>query len=331
MASHNSINLSWDTVYGAKRYVVYKDSEVHAQFVTKTPYVVEGLAQATEYCFTVTAVNYPDGVNGKESAHSNKACATTDITIPSAPQNVVLVATSPYSVKLTWNPVAGAASYNIYLINGTPVVDSIQETEYIFEGLTPEGKYCYAVSAVNAKGESDQSGSNRVNTPLPTPEAPQLTAKVVGSAVELTWNAPAHATTYKVYEDEDLVAEGLSSTTYTVYDLEAGEHCFTVVAVGAGGESAPSAPACATVTEQEQGPIVENVIIGSGKGSTTVLPSTFSSVYSISQQIYTRAEIGQIGEIKSVSFKYKSGSATTRTVKVYMKHSVQGVFTDSNS
>ena len=329
MASHSSIVLSWNAVEGAERYVVYKDSEVLAQFVTNPYYTVEGLTQATEYCFTVTAVNYLDGVNGKESAHSNEACAKTDVTIPSAPQNVVLVATSPYSVKLTWNPVAGADSYNIYLINGTKVVEGIQETEYIFEGLTPEGKYCYAVSAVNTKGESDQSGSNEVQTPLPTPEAPQLTATATGPAtVKLTWNAPDFAETYKVYEGIRLVAEGISSTTYTVYDLEAGEHCFTVVAVGAAGESGESNTDCETVTEQEQGPIAENVIIGDGNSSTDVLPLNAYYAYSISQQIYTRAEIGQTGSIKAVSFKYKSGveSSCTRTVKVYLKHTTKEVF-----
>ncbi len=330
-ASHDSIVLSWSSVTGAERYVVYKDSEVLAQFVTNPYYTVKGLTQATEYCFTVTAVNYPDGVNGKESAHSNKACATTDITTPSAPQNVVLVATSPYSVKLTWNPVAGAASYNIYLINGTPVVEGIQETEYIFEGLTPEGKYCYAVSAVNAKGESGQSGSNEVQTPLPTPEAPQLYARATAPAtVELTWDATAYATTYKVYEGNRLEVEGISSTTYTVYDLEAGQHCFTVVAVGAGGsESGESNPACATTTAQDPDtPIAEHVIIGDGNSTTGVLPLTSNQAYSISQQIYTRAEMQQTGEIKSVSFKYKSGLSApcTRTVKVYLKQTTKEVF-----
>ena len=330
-ASHDSIVLSWSSVTGAERYVVYKDSEVLAQFVTNPYYTVKDLTQATEYCFTVTAVNYLDGVNGKESAHSNKACATTDITIPSAPQNVVLVATSPYSVKLTWNPVAGAASYNIYLINGTPVVEGIQETEYIFDGLTPEGKYCYAVSAVNAKGESGQSGSNEVQTPLPTPVAPQLYARATAPAtVELTWNDPDFAETYKVYEGNRLVVEGISSTTYTVYDLEAGEHCFTVIAVNSvGGESVESDPACATTTAQDPDtPIAEHIIIGDGNSTTGVLPLTSNQAYSISQQIYTRAEMQQTGEIKSVSFKYKSGLSApcTRTVKVYLKQTTKEVF-----
>ena len=327
MANHSSIVLSWNAVEGAELYHVYKGNEKIAS-VTSLAHTVTGLDPATTYCFTVTSVG--SEFLGIESAKSNEECATTDVTIPSAPQNVVLVATSPYSVKLTWDPVAGADSYNIYFIAGGEAAIDVKATEYIFEGLTPGMGYCYNVTAVNKKGESQPSGSNSVNTPLPTPEAPQLAATPVGSAVELTWNAPTYAATYKVYDEEGLVAESISSTTYTVYDLEAGEHCFTVIAVNAeGSESGASNTACATVTEQEQGPIAENVIIGDGNSTSIALPIYSNCAYSISQQIYTRAEIGQTGSIKAVSFKYKSGvtSSCTRTVKVYLQRTTKAFFT----
>ena len=327
MASHSSIVLSWNPVDGAERYVVYKDSEVLAQFVTNPYYTVEGLTQATEYCFTVTAVNYLDGVKGKESAHSNEACATTDITIPSAPQNLVADA-APYSATLRWDAVAGAESYNIYLLDA--VVGTTTSPEYTITGLDPEETYVYHVTAVNTKGESARTGVE-FTTPLPTPEAPQLAATAAGPAtVELTWNATDFAETYKVYEGNRLVVEGISSITYTVYDLEAGQHCFTVVAVNSvGGESDASNTACATTTAQDPDtPIAEHIIIGDGNSTTGVLPLTSNQAYSISQQIYTRAEMQQTGEIKSVSFKYKSGLSApcTRTVKVYLKQTTKEVF-----
>ena len=327
MASHSSIVLSWNPVDGAERYVVYKDSEVLAQFVTNPYYTVEGLTQATEYCFTVTAVNYLDGVKGKESAHSNEDCATTDITIPSAPQNLVADA-APYSATLRWDAVAGAESYNIYLLD--EVVGTTTSPEYTITGLDPEETYVYYVTAVNTKGESARTGVE-FTTPLPTPEAPKLYATATGPAtVELTWNATDFAETYKVYEGNRLVVEGISSITYTVYDLEAGQHCFTVIAVNSvGGESDASNTACATTTAQDPDtPIAEHIIIGDGNSTTGVLPLTSNQAYSISQQIYTRAEMQQTGDIKSVSFKYKSGLSApcTRTVKVYLKQTTKEVF-----
>ena len=85
---------------------------------------------------------------------------------------------------------------------------------------------------------------------LPTVENVTATA-LSGSKVELTWNAPAYAATYKVYDEEGLVAESISSTTYTVYDLEAGEHCFTVIAVNAeDSESVASNQDCAVFFEK---------------------------------------------------------------------------------
>ena len=329
-ASHSSIVLSWNTVTGAERYVIYKNSEKIAS-VTSTSYTVNGLNPATEYCFTVTAANYYSEFFGTESAKSTPACATTDITIPSAPQNVVAVATSPYSVTLTWDAVATAESYNIYLFDGTLVTNNIQETEYIFNGLTPGITYYYSVAAVNAKGVSEKGDSNGAKTPLPIPNAPSLFATAVGSSIELTWSESAGATIYNVYDNDGLVAERITETSYTIYDLEAGEHCFKVSAVNAeGGESDKSVPACATVTDQEpEGPIAEHVIIGDGNSTSIALPIYSNCAYSISQQIYTRAEIGQTGDIKSVSFKYKSGLSApcTRTVKVYLQQTTKGFFT----
>ena len=329
-ASHSSIVLSWNTVTGAERYVIYKNSEKIAS-VTSTSYTVNGLNPATEYCFTVTAANYYSEFFGTESAKSTPACATTDITIPSAPQNVVAVATSPYSVTLTWDAVATAESYNIYLFDGTLVTNNIQETEYIFNGLTPGITYYYSVAAVNAKGVSEKGDSNGAKTPLPIPNAPSLFATAVGSSIELTWSESAGATIYNVYDNDGLVAERITETSYTIYDLEAGEHCFKVSAVNAeGGESDKSVPACATVTDQEpEGPIAEHVIIGDGNSTSIALPIYSNCAYSISQQIYTRAEIGQTGDIKSVSFKYKSGLSApcTRTVKVYLQQTTKGLFT----
>ncbi len=320
--SHETIELTWNAVNDATRYKVYKDGNLIAQYVYNPSYTVNSLTQATTYCFTVVAVNNED----IESVESNEACATTDITIPSAPQNLVADAT-PYSATLRWDAVAGATSYNIYLLD--EVIGTTTSPEYTITGLDPEETYVYHVSAVNAKGESAKTGVE-FTTPLPLPDAPQnLVATAVGSAVELTWTASFEATSYKVYDDKGLVAEGISSTNYTVYDLEAGQHCFTVTAVNAVGESGASNTACAKTTAQDPDtPIAEHVIIGDGNSTTGMLPLQSNQRYSISQQIYTRAEIGQTGDIKSVSFKYKSGLSApcTRTVKVYLKHTTKEVF-----
>ena len=70
----------------------------------------------------------------------------------------------------------------------------------------------------------------------------------------------------------------------------------------------------------------QTVTIGSGTGTTYYFPSNTNYDYSYTQQIYTAAEIGQIGAIKSVSFK--GNGAGNRTFVVYMANTTKETFAD---
>ena len=70
--SDTEVKLMWDVVADATSYNVYNGTELVAENVTETTYTVNGLTAATEYTFTVTAVN-----EGGESAASNEAKVTT--------------------------------------------------------------------------------------------------------------------------------------------------------------------------------------------------------------------------------------------------------------
>ena len=70
--SDTEVKLMWDVVADAASYNVYNGTELVAENVTETTYTVNGLTAATEYTFTVTAVN-----EGGESAASNEAKVTT--------------------------------------------------------------------------------------------------------------------------------------------------------------------------------------------------------------------------------------------------------------
>lgn len=90
---HKSISLTWDAAENAKAYSIYQ-AGVKVATVTSTSYIVEGLGEQTEYCFTVT------GVRGtKESAHSTEVCATT----AKAPASLNVVFTLKDSYGDGWN------------------------------------------------------------------------------------------------------------------------------------------------------------------------------------------------------------------------------------
>lgn len=64
----------------------------------------------------------------------------------------------------------------------------------------------------------------------------------------------------------------------------------------------------------------EVVTIGSGDATGTMPTNTYNS-YSVSEQLYTAAEIGTAGEIKSISlFCTEQGNYNARTYDIYLGH-----------
>ena len=81
------------------------------------------------------------------------------------------------------------------------------------------------------------------------PAAPQnLYATATSStSVSLSWNASSLSTGYNIYQENIMIASGITGNTYSVEGLSAStEYCFSVTAVNEIGESAKSTEACAT-------------------------------------------------------------------------------------
>lgn len=248
--SSSKIELSWDAVSSAKSYNVYRDGQNIAS-VTETTFVDSKLAHETEYCYTVTTVTS----NG-ESGFCDKVCATTlEPTEASVPTNLIATAESGSTIVLTWDEATEAATYNVY--QGTELIKSeLTATMYIVNGLEAETEYCFSVSAVNKLGESAKSESVCATTLKDSgdePTAPVVTAEATNSTtIILTWNAVEGATSYNVYQENELIATELANTTYTVSDLTAEtEYCFNVTAVNEAGESEKSNNACVTTLKGE--------------------------------------------------------------------------------
>ncbi len=69
----------------------------------------------------------------------------------------------------------------------------------------------------------------------------------------------------------------------------------------------------------------DEVVVGSGAETSSYVPTHSNYDYSLSEQIYTPAEIGQSGNISSIAF-YNSGSEKIRTIDVYMLHTSKAAF-----
>ncbi len=149
----NQVSLSWSAVSGASAYNIYWSTASGVTTTTgtkitsaKNSYVQTGLAAGTTYYYIITAVN-----SAGESPASVRATATTNA--PVSKQQA-----------LSWDPVAGATSYNLYWstvsgvtpANGTKI-SGISSTTYTHTGLAAGTTYYYVVTAVNSTSESAAS------------------------------------------------------------------------------------------------------------------------------------------------------------------------------
>lgn len=159
--SSSQINLSWtaNTESDLAGYKIYKGG-TYLKTVSATSTSDTGLTPSTLYCYTVLAYD----TSNNQSAQSSQQCATTLAapTAPSAPTGVNAVA-GDGQVTISWSPVAGADSYNLYWNTTSPATkttgNKIQgvTSPYVHTGRTNGTTYYYVVTAVNVNGESVES------------------------------------------------------------------------------------------------------------------------------------------------------------------------------
>jgi chitodextrinase len=172
-------------------------------------------------------------------------------------------------VTLTWNGVAGAASYQVYYKMGTMAstadtqvpASAISGTMATVSGLTNGTQYAFVVTAHNTAGSSVAS-SAALATPKAATTAPSMPTNVQATSgdgqVTITWTVVTGAASYHVYykagatasiTDSEVAASAISGTTATVTGLTAGtQYAFVVTAYNTAGTSGPSSPVTATPT-----------------------------------------------------------------------------------
>ncbi|MBR1990874.1 MAG: hypothetical protein IJ986_01195, partial [Bacteroidales bacterium] len=90
------------------------------------------------------------------------------------------------------------------------------------------------------------------------------------------------------------------------------------------GQTFTVTPYC--VEEDESG----YVVIGSGTSTNYNLPSYIYRAYAMSEQIYTAEEIGEVGDITSISYYDNSSNTATRSVDIYMMMTDRQTFSSTS-
>ncbi|MEV0901516.1 fibronectin type III domain-containing protein [Actinoplanes sp. NPDC049802] len=215
------------------------------------------------------AVTYADaGIYRPRFAEVNWPPDGSSARGPSAPEGVTAVADGAGTASLAWRSVPGDdISYRVHRRDVTagqthfvrlPGAGPGSATEFRTDFLTNGHEYEFAVTAVDGHGESALSAPATMRATVPAPAAPAgvTTQTLADGRVTVRWGAIPFVQLFKVFH-RDLTAGqakpepagSYPGTSATVGPLRPGhDYEITVVAVGGGGDSRPSAGVRVTPT-----------------------------------------------------------------------------------
>lgn len=260
LGGDTQVNLSWTASLGATSYNVKRATAAAGPYTaignpTGASYTDTAVTNGTIYYYVVSAISSSEGA---DSAPVN---ATPGGTPPPAPLSLAATAGSN-QVNLSWNASSGATSYNVKraTADGGPfyeVVATVMTTNYTDSQAANFVTYFYVVSAVNSAGESADSAQVSA-TPFGSPPAPGGLSASNSPPVLVSWLGVFGATGYDVKRATTsggpyTTIVSLSATpdlSMSFSDATAtagGTYYYVVSALNAGGESANSSEASATV------------------------------------------------------------------------------------
>jgi cellulose 1,4-beta-cellobiosidase len=134
----------------------------------------------------------------------------------------------------------------------TTIASGVAATSYQDGGLTNGVTYFYVVSAVNSAGESPNSAERSATPvagggggiPAPPTGVTAVTGSIVGT-VDLSWNASASATKYRVKRSRTSGGpykgrQRVTTLNYTDTGISGRRYYYVITAINALGESGPS-------------------------------------------------------------------------------------------
>ncbi|MDB4559605.1 fibronectin type III domain-containing protein [Flavobacteriaceae bacterium] len=233
---------------------------------------IKGLAIGTAYTFTVTASN---AVYTSESSVASSP-AITPITITDAPTIGTATTLSDSEISVAFTPPSngGGSPITSYTVTSSPggYTATGPASPLVVSGLNGGTGYTFTVTATNAAGTSDASGSsNQATTDTRISDAPSIGTATAGyEQATITFSAPAHdggaaITTYVATSSPGGIrgtVSGPGSGEITVTGLTNGEdYTFTVTAVNENGTSAPSSASNSVTPNVAVGDLLQGGVV----------------------------------------------------------------------
>ena len=238
------IDIVWNFVTGATSYNLYRSTSSNG---TSTQ-IQSGLTNTSytdpsgqgKFFYGITAVN-----NGGESVKSpfvsasaskqcvgnstNPVATSTTSNVPSTLTKLTAKTDSTCGgqITLSWNPVIGAISYNIFrseAANGTYTqINNV--TTNSFTDNSGQGRFFYKVStsfdgSVNSMQSVAVSASASKQCKADAPTTPTVTTGTCGGQINVSWTPATNADSYNIYRSKTenggykQIAKGITTTSY---------------------------------------------------------------------------------------------------------------------
>jgi fibronectin type 3 domain-containing protein len=199
-ASITSVQISWNAVYGATSYKVYRTTgSITASYVqvatTKMfSWSDTSLVVGQPYYYKVSAI----------SSTANESRQSEAVSIFMPPGNVRTSSITTVSITLEWNAIGGSSGYNIYRSNDENGIydkvntDTITGTVFTDTNLVPDTGYYYKTSAMFGDIEGFQSSpiSTATLSPIPTNVRVKNLSTI---SLSIEWNIVNGASGYNIY------------------------------------------------------------------------------------------------------------------------------------
>ena len=186
----NCISLSWKNVQGAAGYRVFRkangaaDWKIIADNVSGTFYIDDKVVSATNYTYTVRGLDASGNYVGAYDANGKT------IRYYDAP-HLISATVDQAGVTVSWNPVVGAAMYQVYRKNTAGKWERIGSTGdlyFVDKNVEKFRAYTYTVLCLNSNSEIISGFDPTGVTSKAWYATPVLVdAKIVENNVEVTW------------------------------------------------------------------------------------------------------------------------------------------------
>ncbi|MGN0633153.1 MAG: GH25 family lysozyme [Oscillospiraceae bacterium] len=212
-STKDTVTLSWNKIENATGYEIglynatTKSYTVKADMSASTLHTtITGLSPASSYRYAVRAYAEHSGIRAYGEYSKYRTCGTA----ASAPTNPYASVT-PTSVKLTWDAVSGASSYDVYVKSGSKYIlaGSTDSTSLTFSRVSTDPRN-YVVTAKNIINNKTLTSeySALCSMTKASPSTPSITSySSTTSAVRVNWTKVSGADGYRVYK-YDVLSRG---------------------------------------------------------------------------------------------------------------------------